>query len=60
MTITKNGTISDIITPPGLRKDFDDEIHRVIALMPRWLPAFKNNERIESVVLFSVYLLHLK
>ncbi|MVM35655.1 hypothetical protein GO755_36910 [Spirosoma sp. HMF4905] len=54
MTINEQGTITNIITPPALRKDFDDEIQRVIALMPKWLPAAKNDRFIKSTVFFYV------
>ncbi|QIP13590.1 hypothetical protein G8759_13635 [Spirosoma aureum] len=54
MTISENGAIRSIITPPNLRKDFDDEIHRLIASMPKWLPASKNNQLVESTVFFFV------
>ena len=54
MTINENGVITSIITPPCLRKDFDAEIHRIIGLMPKWLPAAKNDQLIESTVFFYV------
>ena len=42
--VEKDGEISDIKILKGLRKLFDDEAIRVISIMPKWIPAEKNNK----------------
>lgn len=55
-TIDTNGTISDIKITRSLGKFLDEEIKRVIGLMPKWKPATVRNKPVKCTVSFVVYI----
>ncbi len=44
--VEKDGSITDAKILRGLGKSYDDEVLRVINLMPRWLPGTQNEEAV--------------
>lgn len=54
INVNQDGTISHVITPPGLRKDFDIEARRVVSKMPKWVPAVKDGLPTTSTVFFHI------
>jgi protein TonB len=44
--VEKDGSITDAKILRGLGKSYDDEVLRVINLMPRWLPGTQNGEAV--------------
>ena len=43
-TVKEDGSITDAKILRGLGKNYDDEVLRVINLMPKWLPGKQNGE----------------
>lgn len=54
ITVDQEGDISQVSTPPGLRKDFEIEARRIVSKMPKWLPALKDGLPIASTVFFTI------
>lgn len=47
-TITKEGVVKDIVVTTSVDPLLDKEAVRVLSLMPKWIPARHNGERVDS------------
>ena len=47
-TITKEGNLKDIVVTQSVDPLLDREAVRVLSLMPKWIPAKHNGERVDS------------
>ena len=52
--VEKDGSISNVKILRSLGKDFDDEVLRVIGLMPRWIPAEHNGTVVRTKYVLPV------
>ncbi len=55
MIVEKDGSLSNIKTVRSLTPECDAEIERVVALMPKWEPAYHKKKAVRSRVTFSVF-----
>ena len=47
-TITKDGSLKDVVVTQSVHPLLDKEAVRIISLMPKWIPAKHNGERVDS------------
>ena len=47
-TITRDGTVKDVVVTKSVDPLLDKEAVRVISLMPKWIPAKHNGERVDA------------
>ena len=55
MIVEKDGSLSDIKIVRSLSPECDAEIKRVVALMPKWKPAYHQKQAVRSLTSFSVF-----
>ena len=48
MTVDTSGTLNSIKVLHGINDVLDKEMLRVFSLMPKWIPAVKNDEKVEA------------
>lgn len=55
LVIEKDGSISDVIIVEGLLPELDEEVKRVLKLIPKFTPGKKNGQSVRSRFRMSVY-----
>ena len=58
MIVEKDGSLSDIKIVRSLSPECDAEIKRVVALMPKWKPAYHQKQAVRSLTSFSVFIFY--
>lgn len=46
--VEKDGSMTDVTVARGVSPELDNEAKRIIRLMPKWIPATSNGERVRS------------